>query len=276
MNPAKESKEPNCKQSKFWRANEVLFHKARRWPVFGVLLVTSFLNSASAQFSVDFAPEYYVWQEYMNGSKALEETGARYALSAQYVQPRDQGFLFGVMGKVYAGSVDYENFTAPITGSVDYYGGIVEGQLLYRWSLGERYQGDLGLRLGADLWIRDLGSISAVGFEEDWLVSYSKLGYQVSPKDTGWIGALGIKLPIYTLERAKLSQIGMSDVDIEPGRMVSPYAEVGYKFTRSFSAIAFMDSYWFSESPHVSNTYGIFWQPESIMFSAGLKVRWTF
>ena len=236
--------------------------------------------TASAQFSVEIAPEYFIWQE-DTPFGTLEERGPRVVLGASYKMARQEGFLLGGSAKAYYGSVDYEGFLqdgSPKTSVTEYVGGLVEGQIIFRRKH-QNYFGDAVLALGGDLWTRSLQGSG--GYDEDWRVAYAKLAYEIGPQlQSGWIGTLGIKYPFYTAETVHLSALGpgISDVELEPGKNVSVCLEGGYRFKQHFSLAVYFDGYWFGMSdvkPLGSTGLG-FAQPESKQFQIGLKGRWTF
>ena len=80
----------------------ILNYARRSAPRF--LLLSLLLSSplAQAQISVFFQPEYFVWQEFLDGRKVLEESGPRFVLGATYkMESDDTGFLFGAQLKGY-------------------------------------------------------------------------------------------------------------------------------------------------------------------------------
>jgi len=125
-------------------------------------------------------------------------------------------------------------------------------------------------RLTLDFWLRRLGS--QYGYDEYWFPISVKAGVDLSPRETGWIGALGLKVPVYTYQTGDFGRLGGGTVTLHPGTMVSGYAEAGYKFTRNLSFSAFFDSYWFKQSPVNEG----FLQPESKSYEVGAKLGWNF
>ena len=238
------------------------------------LICACWCARASAQLKLDLAPEYYYWEEDYNGSKLLDESGFRIGLELSYKPEREQGWLWAGRIKIYGGSVDYNAVSqsssgepAAIKSTTDYYGALLEGRYGYRWLLRPDYFLDGLAGVGVDAWLRRLQGPG--GYDEFWLPLYFKAGFELGHRQTGWIGALGLKVPVYTSEFSKLDT---STLTLHPKTMVSAYAEAGYQFTTHFSATAFFDSYWFKES---SVSQG-FLQPESKTFSAGAKLGWTF
>ena len=230
-------------------------------------------SSALAQFKLDVAPEYFYWQEDVNGAKVMDNSGFRIGLEASYEQPKEKGWLSATRFKLYYGEVDYDGQTwggTPLKTTTDYYGGLLEERYGYRWGLGEKQYLDLMGGIGLDFWLRSLNGPG--GYNEYWLPIYLKAGLEVSPKETGWIGTLGVKAAVYTTQIADFGRMGGGTVTVHPGTMPSGYAEAGYKFTKNLSAAVFFDSYWFSKSSMESGVY----QPESKSYEVGVKVGWTF
>lgn len=235
-------------------------------------------SSALAQLKLEAAPEYFYWQEEISGVKLLHENGLRYGLELSYKDPREHGWLSAFRVKLYYGSVDYnggvQNFSTgtiiPLKTTTEYYGGLFEGRYGYRWGLGEKHFIDAIGGIGMDFWLRKIGS--QFGYNEYWFPFYLKAGAEVSPREKGLIGTVGIKVPFYNTQVIDYGRLGDGRVTLHPGVNVSGYAEAGYKFTKSLSLIAFFDSYWFGKS---DTQLGVF-QPESKSYQVGAKVGWTF
>jgi hypothetical protein len=160
---------------------------------------------------------------------------------------------------------------------------LIEGRFGYRFALGTNHFLDAMGGLGFEGWLRR--SRSEFGYDEYWFPLYLKAGVEVAPsKDTGWIGALGIKVPVYTTEEVDFGRLGGPTITLHPGVNPSGYAEAGYQFTPQLSLVAFFDSYWFAKSPVESRTFVTdtevvrvgFLQPESKSYHVGLKLGWTF
>ncbi len=239
----------------------------------GVVAFGAWSSSALAQLKLEAAPEYFYWEEDLDGSKLLDESGFRIGLELSYKPPREQGWLWAGRAKVYGGSVDYNGVlqleggeTVPLKSTTDYYGGLLEGRFGYRWPLWTEYYLDGLAGLGVEGWLRRLQGPG--GYDEFWLPLYFKAGFDLAPRETGWVGAIGLKVPFYT---SQFTNLEGSDT-LHPQPMVSAYAEAGYQFTRHFSATAFFDSYWFHESPVAAH----FFQPESKSYQVGAKLGWTF
>lgn len=241
----------------------------------GMALILS-SSSALAQWKLEFAPEYYYWQESANGV-TVDESGPRYGLELSYKQPQDEGWLWAARIKFYYGSVDYNGQTmggTPVKSTTDYYGGLGELRYGYRWDLNDEQYMCLMGGAGVEDWLRSINGQG--GYDENWLPIYLKAGLELSPVKKGWIGTLGIKVPIYTVETIDFGRVGGGTVTLHPGVMPSLYAEAGYQFTRHLSAAAFFDSYWFAQSSPEPAGGVLIYQPESKSYQVGVKVGWTF
>ncbi len=233
--------------------------------------------SALTPWKLEVAPEYFYWQEDYNGVKLLDESGLRYVLGLSYKEPKDEGWLSAFRTEVYYGSVDYNGQTqdgTPVKTTTDYYGGLLEGRYGYRWGLSEQQYIDLMGGIGFEGWLRSLQGEG--GYNEYWYPIYLKAGVEISPEETGWIGTLGVKLPVYTTQIVDFGRVGGPNVTLHPGVMPSGYAEAGYKFTKNLSAVVFFDSYWFSQSPTVQTAGIEVFQPESKSYQVGVALGWSF
>jgi len=245
-----------------------------------ILLLGLLLSAPKAhtQVAVFFEPEYFVWQEFVDGRKVLEESGPRFVLGASYkMESDDRGFLFGAQLKGYYGEVGYDGETqsgTPVETTTQYYGGLGEVRGFYRAFAGKSYFLDVFGAFGVEGWRRSL--YGEGGYIEEWIIGYGKLGVELDPRANGWLGSIGVKYPIYTDEVARLSEFGLPDIQLHPGKLPSVFFEGGYQFTKNFSVLATFDSYWFDESDVESVGPVGFFQPESRNYVAGLKLQWTF
>lgn len=233
-------------------------------------------NSALAQLNLSFAPEYYHWRENANGV-TVNESGPRYGLELSYKQSQDEGWLWAARIKFYCGKVDYDGQTfggTPVSSTTDYYGGLGEVRYGYRWILNDAENLDLMGGAGAEDWERSINGSG--GYDENWLPIYLKVGLELCPVEVGWIGTLGVKVPVYTDETVDAGRLGGGTVTLHPGTEPSLYAEAGYQFTQHLSAVAFFDSYWFAQSSPEPAGGILIYQPESKSYEVGVKLGWTF
>jgi hypothetical protein len=255
-------------------------------------LFLAFPAPAGAEIALNLGSEGYSWSEYEGGRKLLEESGNRYFLAFGFLQEGESGALFGYHGKVYAGDVAYDGQTqsgAPVTSTTGYGGMVNEVDLHYRLSGAVNYHFDILTGLGIDFWKRDIKGAyvpsldaSAAGYSEEYLIGYARLGVAVEHIGHGVQGALGVKLPVYTWEMAHLKGAMGADTDpvLEPGKILSYFAAVGYRFDNPWSLSLSYEGYRFAQSPKVpiaigGTSYTVF-QPESrqdiFMFSIGYTI----
>ena len=113
------------------------------------------------QASVQFGVQSFRWREFGDtGERLLQEKGARFSIGAAFDNFRreDSGVLYGINGKIYLGSVDYDGQTqsgTPATSDVAYVGLNIEAQGGYR----------IGQRIGLDVF-------GALGMISYWLIYY--------------------------------------------------------------------------------------------------------
>jgi len=229
------------------------------------------------EVQLNLIPEYFYWREDLNGNKILDESGFRIGLAAVYVPSKERGWIWASGVKAYAGSVDYNGGvqlasgeTMPLKSTTDYYGTTAEAGYGYRYEVGQNYFFDVLGRVNLDFWVRHLGSLH--GYNEYWFPINVKAGVELSPREVGWVAALGLKVPVYTYQTADFDRLGGGTVTLHPKPMVTPYAEAGYKFNKNLSLAAFFDSYWFKQSA----VHEGFLQPESKSYQVGVRVGWLF
>jgi hypothetical protein len=230
--------------------------------------------SAHADWSASAGAEHFSWRE--SGSPSVKEKGLRWALDLTWAQSKEPGFSAGYNVRLYYGRVDYEGaflFSGlPATTKVRYSGLTNEARLFYRIA-----QNPLAVfaAVGWDQWERKFPAPQ----KESYDIYYVKAGgtYNDTVKQ-GVTGSAGIKYPISTREDAHLTDIGFSNNQtIRPGKQVSLYGTVGYRFKPDWDVIAYYDSYRFKQSRVVDAGGGFFvFQPESKMDVVGVKAQYNF
>jgi len=218
--------------------------------------------------------------------KIVEEDGARFNATATFdnFMRVGEGPIYEVKGRGYYGEVDYDGETqagVPAKSEVDYWGGLVEGRIGYRFPL--RWAGvsvdGLG-GLGGEFWSRDIKDTfdqngnPVRGVREEYKVFYGKLGVGLADHHSQeWFGRLeaGVKLPFSVEE-----DVPTVNADLSPDGDVSFYAQ--YEISKAIGGgkrlglTVFYDSYRFDESPLASSSIGLVRQPESDMDILGLRV----
>lgn len=236
--------------------------------------------AAHAQLRAGVGTEYYSWTE--DTTPEVRERGGMIALALEYTRPRDAGLLWGYRGKLYFGSVNYEGSTLfpphdPISSTTEYAGTSQEGQIRYRFNIGNQRGLDLVVGAGVDLWQRKL----SVSQQEDFVIGFARLGIESERDGEGWLWGGGLKYPFHTWEDAHLDKIGFdSNPVLTPGKEISPYFHVGYRF-EPLAVVFYVDSFRFSRSPYEPVTHStqgaqLIFQPASTRYMAGLRLVFAF
>ncbi|HXF18484.1 MAG TPA: hypothetical protein VN496_15855 [Burkholderiales bacterium] len=207
-----------------------------------------FPSLARAELTLSAGIDYLNWSE--TTTPEVTESGPVYALGLAYTQDRDGGALFAYRGKVWWGKVDYDGATlfggTPIKSKTNYVGVSNEAQV--RWRKAGKPSGNLDGVLGAglDLWRRSLSTVQT----EDYAVGYLRLGVESGTDDAGgWTASVGFKYPVWTYLNAHFDDIGFdSNPILRPGRDVSPYGSLGYRFAPSLQVVGYYDGFRFGRS----------------------------
>lgn len=233
--------------------------------------------------------EAFQWEE-MDPSQSpqeiVEEDGPRFNATATLdnFMRVGEGPVYELKGRGYYGEVDYDGETqagVPARSEVDYWGGLVEGRLGYRFPIrwaGVSVDGIGGL--GGEFWSRDIKDTfdqngnPVQGVREEYKVFYGRLGVGLADHHTEeWFGRLeaGLKYPFSVDE-----EVPTANADLSPGGDVSFYAQ--YEISKAIGGgrrlglTIFYDSYRFEESPLASSNIGLVRQPESDLDVVGLRV----
>ena len=85
---------------------------------------------------------------------------------------------------------------------------------------------------------------------------YLRLGVESGTDESSrWTVSVGLKYPVWTYENAHFDQIGFdSNPILHPGKEISPYASLGYRFTQTLQVVGYYDGFRFSRSPTVQAT----------------------
>jgi len=242
------------------------------------LLLGLAAGRAQAQLAVSGGLEYLHWAEDTQPI-SVRERGPLVTAGLAYTQPKDKGFLFAYRGKLYIGEVDYDGAllfapNVPITGTTRYTGVANEAQLRYRVGHGLDFFGAAGV----DAWERRLSSDQ----KENFTIAFVRLGVESTSKGKGWLLGAGIKYPVWARENAHFDDLGYDQNPyLKPGKNVSVFGQVGYRFEEHWALIGYMDSFRFSQSNVVTVTRngapaGAFLQPASELYVFGLKLEYTF
>ena len=225
---------------------------AWKFPVAVVLGAAAMLPSiAHAELTLSGGIDYLYWKE--TTVPAVKETGPLFALGAAYTQNRHDGALFAYRGKLWGGTVDYDGATlfggTPVKSTTNYSG--LSNELQVRWRKAGKTGGYLDGVLGAglDVWRRSLSSVQ----KEDYAIGFLRLGVESGTEDSSkWSVSLGFKYPVWTYENAHFDQIGFdSNPILHPGKELSPFGSLGYRFTPKLQLVGYYDGFRFGRSASV-------------------------
>ncbi|HYA20789.1 MAG TPA: hypothetical protein VEG25_09120 [Burkholderiales bacterium] len=250
--------------------------------------VAACIGNASAEWSWNTGIEYFQWRE--STAPSVTERGGLFTLGLNWTLDKESGLLPAYRGKLYVGGADYEGaflFTNQPTSDVTSYVGITnEVQAIYRTLFNAApYSVDYIAGVGWDYWVRSVGANTDNPQEEDWSVAYGRLGFDINSRtEHGVFGGGGIKYPFYTSEDANFTDAGFAqNPTLHPGKLISGYAQIGYRFESRSDLILYYDGYRFSQSNTVALTSpfapGVIFfafQPKSVMTIIGLKYQHSF
>ena len=237
--------------------------------------------TARAELTLNGGVDYLYWEE--TSVPKVRETGPLYSLGIGYTQDREAGALFAYRGKLWGGSVEYEGATlfggAPVQSNTSYVG--ASNELQARWRKPGKAGGNLDGVLGAglDVWRRSLSSVQ----KEDYAIGYLRLGVESGTDELSrWTVALGFKYPIWTYENAHFDEIGFdSNPILHPGKEISPFGSVGYRFTQKLQVVGYYDGFRFGKSaPVQANEIATgqgpttLVQPDTTMSVFGIRVEY--
>jgi hypothetical protein len=236
---------------------------------------------ARAGLTLSGGVDYLYWNE--TTVPEVKETGPLFGLGLAYTQNRDAGALFAYRGKLWGGTVNYDGGTlfggTPVKSTTNYTG--LSNELQVRWRKPGNPGGNLDgvLGVGLDVWRRSLSSVQ----KEDYAIGYLRLGVESGTDDSSkWSVSLGFKSPIWTYQNAHLDQIGFdSNPILHPGKEISPFGSLGYRFTPKLQIVGYYDGFRFGRSAavqanEVATGLGptTLVQPASTMSVFGIRVEY--
>jgi len=247
---------------------------------------------AYAGISVGAGTEYMVWREfgsnvssegaYLGDEQLLEETGVRGYADLSFSVPMTQRAAFQAYGRVYSGDVDYDGQYqdgTPATTVTEYSGGLAEVGLSYNADLADSREEPVVFiaNAGVEQWTRNI--TGAGGYEEEYQITYLRLGAEKKAPEGGWTGRGGIFWPQSVTEKVKL----LDGITLEPKGKLSFYVGGGYRFRSGFEMGLNLQTYRFGESDPVaidSDGNGVndsqVWQPRSELDTAGLYLKYVY
>ena len=257
------------------------------WPVF----------AAPFDFGGKAGFEQFVWEEFdADGSKLLDETGTRYALSGflSNTLRTKKSFIYRAEAKLYFGTVEYDGQTqdgVPVTSDTNYAGFMLEGEVGHRaGNASGTFAWDIVGRGGFDAWFRDIDNSTDItgrsvsGATEQYTIFNLRVGTGPYWQAGNWQARLiaGFKLPWLTSEFISKEDSGFDDdVTLEPKGRVSTFFNF-YNHIRVSKMLlltfeAFYDSYRFDASDSVvvydnhRGEYISVWQPKSSQDNYGVQ-----
>ena len=234
------------------------------------------ISSAHAEWTIGGGFEHFSWTEDVE-PLPVEERGMLQFLRLGVSTSLPNRTSIGYRGRFYFGEVNYEGSllydpTTPITATTRYTGTTQQG-----W-MGLEVAPQFALTAGLDLdfWSRNLSSDQV----EDYSIVSMRLGAEHrSSVATPWQAAAGIKFTLATNEDAHFETLGFEEnPPLQPGQSVTPYLDVGYSFTPSWSVAGSFDGFSFGESEGVQlsngSQSGIYFQPASTMQVLGIRIEY--
>jgi len=253
--------------------------------------------AASIDFGGKAGLEHFVWEEFDDdGSKLLDETGTRYALSGFLGNTlrTKKNFIYRAEARLYFGAVEYDGQTqdgVPVTSDTHYTGLMLEGEAGYRAGNARgTFAWDIIGRGGYDSWVRDIDNSTDItgrsvsGATEQYTIFNLRVGTGPYWQAGNWQARFiaGFKLPVLTNEFIRKEDSGFDDdITLEPKGRVSTFFNF-YNHIRLTKKLlltveAFYDSYRFDASDSVvvyDNNSGRnveVWQPKSSQDNYGVQ-----
>jgi hypothetical protein len=217
------------------------------------LIVVVICNCAhpalAGETSVYIKSGWFTWDETLNGSSFIKESGFMHGVG---IARKDalSALSIAELLEVWGGHLDYDGHD--VTGTT-----LMKTDTCY---FGTKEELALGIKLpaagavtiqpfaalGHRFWIRSRS-------DEDWHSVYLKTGlmFEVPVRGCAMFVKGGALTPIYTVNHARLSEAGFTDVVTEPRSRVSAFAEGGLKFG-AFAVSVEYESMEFGQSANVA------------------------
>lgn len=233
----------------------------------------------------------FQWKEYFDGDQLLKESGPLFGLGGELALRLRGPFRAEGRGEYFTGDVDYngvlmaqDGTLTPYQSTTEYTGIKGDADLACHMPLFAGLYLKPYAGMGARAWRRTLDTswsdrhIGRYGYEEYWGTVYGILGVGtgLTFSRSGELSArLEARLPVDNTLRVDLSnQDGPDDLDLDPGKKVSYYADLSLRISHVTGSL-FVETLEFSESPTVGGDLGFF-QPRSKATYAGAKLGVAF
>ena len=253
--------------------------------------IACFVAASGAQLvqagetSVYLKSGWFSWNETLNGSSFVKETGLMYGGG---VKREDTVSALSVaeLVEVWGGNLDYDGHDLTgvnqLKADTSYLGTKEEVAVGTKIGAGKDLNFEPFVAAGHKFWIRTRSS-------EDWNSFYAKAGVAGELKTTGCTLFLkgGALLPVYTRTHVSLSNAGYSDVVTEPKSEVSAFGEGGVKLGAFAASFEYEGMHFGQSSKVVTNKLSsvssgvviqnsLAYQPDSRSNLFSLKLAYSF
>lgn len=215
---------------------------------------------AAAGMAFSFGTERFLWEEYADGRRLLQESGLRHFVGLEIEGQTSAGWGADARGRFYLGEVAYDGETwagDPLQSDTGYAGYQLEAGLV---PVQDADGVSLRTAVGLDNWWRVLGDTAladgtpVMGYEEHYTLFYGAV--EVHYRDAaGWALGLGTRLPLWTNEAVN---IGGWRVSLEPEGRLSVRAGLEVAIDKRWDLRLDYDSYSLGASDPRDGVY----QPE--------------
>lgn len=253
-----------------------------------LLVVSSALPAAAVtleELTPYFSPQYFTWQERINGQRLLKEEGPLFAVGARVGAVTGSSVALRGRVELFGSEVGYRGQTqapdpAPIHTRVTYLGTKSEADLGYRVQAGLLALEPFG-GLGYRYWLRDLQDTSTSdgtqvsGYTETWNLGYYRLGARVAGSFAGakCMAEAGGKRPFHTGNTVDFA--GSGTTTFRPKGRWSGFAEAAFR-QGHLEAAVFYEGFRFAASDARMAAGTAYFQPESSSDIFGLRLGWAF
>ena len=184
-------------------------------------------KARAGELSVYFKSGWFTWDEKVNGSSFVKETGAMEGAGLTRTDVLS-GLSFAESAEVWGGNLDYDGHdltgATEIDSDTSYLGTKEELTVGFKLQAGNALSLEPFVGGGHRFWVRTLSS-------EDWNIIYATAGLTGEVTMGGCTLYLkgGALMPIYARSHVSLANAGLSDVVTEPKFELSGFAEGGIK-----------------------------------------------
>lgn len=231
--------------------------------------------------------EQFEWNEYVGGSKLVEESGPLVGFGADLKFCAVEPLWFGLKGEAFFGEVDYDGALQDLDdgtmteyhSNTEYAGTEGEGTMGVKLSVSDSvYFMPFG-GIGIKMWTRTLDTeitdkyMGNYGYEEDWFnmngILGGTLGF-IPGTNTELFVTAEVRPAIHNEMHVDLENVGgPDDLELSPGEETTLYMEAGFN-QGMLTASVFYETLKFSESP-LDEDFEMMYQPKSDATIIGVK-----